>query len=121
MSTDNIEKLPTNTPETAAAQPPGPPTLDEKTAIELSGALVRFDELRNAPIATKESDQELALLGEYIAGKLVTHARDLLSCWFLVAKEYKPLVIAMAPIVGRCVDMRRTAIAEGAQQNPAAV
>lgn len=117
MSTDQTQ---TPTPDNIAALPAAAPavtkpSLTTENAIELSGALVRFDELRNATIATKESEQELSLLGEYIAGKLVTHARDLLGCWFIVHQEYKPLAIALAPIVNRCFDMRRQAVAEEAK------
>lgn len=109
---DNITPIPTpETPAPAAAPAVTKPTLTTEIAIELSGALVRFDELRNQKVATKEQDQELSLLGEYIAGKLVTHARDLLSCYFIVHHEFKPLVIALGPIVNRCVDMRRQAVA----------
>lgn len=74
-------------------------TLDEKTAIEIGGALARVQEIEAKKIIETGDAAEKRGLQGYLAKALVDHAPELLGCWFTVRNQYRPLVQGFAALI----------------------
>jgi hypothetical protein len=72
-------------------------------AIKIRKAFLRLRELSDSKIITKDSDAEKRLLTEYLNKSAVQHFNELMGCWFVVTREYQPLIDALIPLVGRAI------------------
>lgn len=95
-----------------------PERLNIKIATEIGGALERWHTLRNQAIKTPTTDAEIAGLTEFLANQLLTHAPELLGCWYVVRNEYEPLVNVVFNVLGRVdgIRMERARIMQERQQ-----
>jgi hypothetical protein len=75
--------------------------LDNKSANEIAGALNRFRALTNYNVLTKEHEAELRGTVEYLNQAWLTHAEELLGCYFIIHNEYEPLISTIAGVAQR--------------------
>jgi len=66
--------------------------LTEQLATEIGGALQRIEELSTKKIIESSDAAERRGLEQFLQRVLVEHAMDLLSCWFTMQRQYKPLI-----------------------------
>lgn len=86
-------------------------------ATELRAKLAKRAELAQQKIVMPDADSARAQLDSEIVRTLFEHAGELLGCWFVVQREYAPLLSAIAPLLGRLSAMSKLATAE--QNKPA--
>lgn len=80
---------------------PNTPLLSYKKAEELAGALSRLHELAETKITTKESNAEAAGLKRFVADEAPKHLNEFLGCWFIIRREYEPLLNTLAIMAKR--------------------
>lgn len=77
--------------------------LQEAEAIKMRNSFMRLRELGLSKIITKDSDAEKKMINDYLQKAAYQHLNEFLGCWFVVHREYEPLMNSLGPLVSRCV------------------
>lgn len=92
---------------------PPPPNnlLTADLCQKIGGALNRLNEIKNANVIVslhgvgaanaQKTEQECRDLIEFLSVTLITHAKELIGCYFVVHGELQPLIRALMPLVQR--------------------
>jgi hypothetical protein len=73
--------------------------MTEKLANEIGGALQKIEELTAKTIVEKSDEAERLGNEQFLQRVLREHAFELLSCWFTMTKQYKPLIQGFASLL----------------------
>lgn len=90
-------------PENVDLLPPRMGPLQEEEAIKMRNSFMRLRELGQSKIITKDSDAEMKMITFYLHKAAYQHLNEFLGCWFVVHREYEPLMNSLGPLVSRCV------------------
>lgn len=100
-----METTPDTKLESPATQPEAqstaPTNMTPELAQQIGGALQRLHELRAKETPSEDETKEVAGLIEWLADNLITHASELIGCFFVAKFEYSPIVNALGSIFGR--------------------
>lgn len=96
---------------TAINPPPPNNLLTADLCQKIGGALNRLNEIKNANCVVslhginqndaKRTEQECRDLIEFLSVTLITHAPELIGCWFVIKGEYNPLIQSLVPLIQR--------------------
>jgi hypothetical protein len=75
--------------------------LTEEKAHEITGALNRLAELSQSKLVLPGTEEEKAKLERYLQNEARQHLGELLGTWFVVRREYEPLINVLTTVSQR--------------------
>ena len=95
--------------------------MEDKTAVEIGGALARLAELKTKKIVEKDDAAENRGLEKFLQREMVEHAEEFLGCWFTIRNQYQPLIQGFASLIMRADAVIANVRAGKAESEPVAV
>jgi hypothetical protein len=111
----NIIEIGASQKEKETASPPS--ALSKGRAVELATCLRKLRATHEKSIIDPGNEAEKVALTEALATGLLTHADELLGCWFAVKDEYEPLTLGLAALLRRSGNIN-AAIAQRSTPSP---
>jgi hypothetical protein len=70
-------------------------------AQKIAGAFQRLQEIGSGAIIQPGNEAESKALKKFLSDQMTEYAQDFLTCFFIVATEYEPLVTGVAGLLRR--------------------